>query len=248
MVDKRPVLWVASLFLQGILTFLLLKKKMWNSLPFFTSYSISSFMCGVGLYVVYTSAFLRRPQLYLKLYWACEALGIFLGLAVVFEIFKHLLAPYLGLRKLARQLFWIALTLLILLGCIVAYVEPISDPNRISAALLSIEQAARILEVGLLAVLFLFARLFGLHWHQTVFGIALGMGVYVTAEVLAVTMRIQFGLAATPAFNFIRSIAFISSLWIWGTYLLAPEIVNLAATHQKTATSEVESGCSGTYL
>lgn len=228
--------WVIALVLQATLVGVLLAKKMWQRFPIFTGYSILSFAFDLGLYSIYHSSIPR--EFYLKMYWVNEGVGLILGLAVVYEIFNQLLAPYLALRRLAGQIFQIAVGLLAILGCFVVYAQPLGESNHMLAGLMVVEQATRILEVGLLLFLFLFASAFGLHWRQYVFGVALGLGVFAAVELVAVTMRLQFGVTANPIFNIVRTVSFNSSLLIWIGYILAPELAVKPAEMPKRAQLE----------
>lgn len=227
---------VLSLLLYGILAGVLLAKRMLRGFPVFVAYCISGLIMNVGLYAIYASRW--RRQLYYDAYWLTEAVGLLLGLAVVYEIFRHLFMPYPALRKLARQSFQVAIVLLILLGCILVYAQPLGKNDQVQAAFMLVEQATRILEVGLLLFLFLFASAFGLHWRQYMFGIALGLGVFVSVELIAITMRVQFGVTANPIINICRSISFNSSLLIWIGYILAPELATKPAEMPKRAQLE----------
>lgn len=232
--------WLAGLALQGTLVGVLLAKKTWRKFPLFLAYVASSLLLSVVLYVIFLLAF-RSPFLrpvYVSVYWGAEALGVLLGLAIVYEIFGHLVGPYPALKKLATQIFIAGIVLLLLLGCVVAYVQPLGESNHIQAALWAVEQASRIVEVGLLCFLFLFASVFGLHWRQYVFGIALGLGVFVAVELVGVTMRLQFGVTANPIFNVVRAFSFNTSLLIWIGYILAPELAASPAEMPKRAQLE----------
>jgi len=232
--------WLAEILLQGILVGLLWAKKVGKRSPLFVSYIATSFVFSVTLYGIYLAAFRLRflRPIYGRVYWMNEAVAVLLGLAVVYEIFKHLFSPYPGLRKLATQVFQISMALLLLLGCIVAYAQQLGERDHIQAAFMLVEQGSRILEVGLLVFLFLFASAFGLHWRQYVFGIALGLGVFVAVELVAITMRVQFGVTANSIFNTVRMVAFNSSLVIWISYLLAPELATSPAEMPKRAQLE----------
>ena len=228
--------WFAALLLQAILAGILVFKKMWKRFPFFVAYSVTSMVSSISLYALYLASV--SLVIYSRLYWLNEGIGLFLGLAVVWEIFRHLLDPYPALKRLAAQIFRGALVFLILLGCIVIYAQPHGDPNRIRTALFVMEQAGRILEVGLLLFLFLFASAFGLHWRQYVFGIALGLGLFVTVELVAVTMRVQFGSASMAVFKIARTLSYNSSLFIWIAYILAPELATSPIAVPKRAQLE----------
>lgn len=214
--------WFAAWLLQAMLVAVLLFKRMWGRFRFFFAYAATTFLAGTLLYAI---CLIRAPyRLYITVYWLTEAIGLFLGLAVVWEIFDNLLRPYPALRRLGIQVLRGAVLLLVVLGCVVAYRQPLGEQSRVQAALMVVEQAGRILEVGLLLSLFSFASAFGLHWRQYVFGIALGLGIFVTVELVAITMRVQFGGAANSVFNVIRTVSFNSSLFIWIAYILAPEL------------------------
>ena len=228
--------WVAGLLLQGVVVCVLLLKKMWNKFPYFITYSLSNFVWGIGLYAVYHSSL--SPRTYFYLYWTNEILGMGLGLGVVYEIFGHLLAPYPALRRLARAVFPASILLLILLGSIVAFAQPAADHYPVLRGLLVTEEGTRVLEVGLLLSLFAFASAFGLHWRQYVFGIAIGLGIFATVELVAIAMRVQFGFSSLPVFNIVRAVAFNSSLIIWVSYLLAPELATRPAELPKRAQLE----------
>jgi prepilin signal peptidase PulO-like enzyme (type II secretory pathway) len=90
-------------------------------------------------------------------------------------------------------------------------------------SVLVVSEAARILEVGLIGVLFLFSRAFGIHWRQATFGIALGLGIVATAELIALTIQSEFGPGAIDILNLARTGAFDVSLLTWIGYILAPE-------------------------
>lgn len=214
--------WMAALFLHALLAGVLIFKKMWRKFPFFVFYSVSNLVFNLSLYAVYVSNLSRH--IYFNVYWLAEFVGLFLGFAVVYEIFHQLLKPYPALRRLATQIFRGAVVFLVLLGCVVNYAQSLGEHNHIQATFLVMEQAGRILEVGLLLFLFLFASAFGLHWRQYVFGIAVGLGIFVTVELVGVTLRAQFGVAANSVFNMVRMISFNTSMVIWISYILAPEL------------------------
>jgi hypothetical protein len=230
-----PLPWVATLLLQAALAGVLLSKKLWKRFPFFSCYCLLNFVLGLALFAVFNFG-LRH--IYYYAYWVNEAMGLLLGFAVLYEIFRNLLTPYPALKRLATQIFQGALALLVVLGCIVAYAQPLGETSKISVAFLIVEQATRILEVGLLLSLFLFASAFGLHWRQYVFGFALGLGVFAAVELVALTMRVQFGVAANPIINICRSVSYNLSLVIWIGYILAPDLATSPAELPKRAQLE----------
>jgi len=211
-------LWIVGMVLQALLAMVLLARKTWKTFPIFTAYSIYSCLVSVGMYAL-------RPSgpVYLNLYSVEEIVGILLGFGVIYEIFRTLLNSYPALRNLARLVFQCMVVALVALGCIVLYVQSSTEHNPFLAAMLTVQEATRTIEVGLLLFLFLFASAFGLHWRQYVFGVALGIGLFISVDLILVTMRLHVGYVAQEVFSITRALAFNLSLVMWLGYLLAPE-------------------------
>jgi asparagine N-glycosylation enzyme membrane subunit Stt3 len=132
--------------------------------------------------------------------------------------------PYPALRRMALSIFQWSTLGLILMGCVVLlYAESAAAKDKLSAAVMVVEEATRIIEVGLLMFLFLFSTAFGLHWRQCVFGMALGLGIFATVELIALTMRNYWGEGLNISFSVVRAVAFNISLMVWAGYLLARE-------------------------
>jgi len=216
--SSTMLLWCASLGFQSLLLLIMLVKKLWGKFPFFFAYMLVTFASSAGLY------FLRGlPFAYFYVYWFCEAIGLLLGLAVIYEVFRKLLQPYAALHKLAVNVLLLTVALLIVSSCFVAYAQPSAEPSPLSAGILVGEEATRIIEIGLLMFLLIFSTAFGLHWRQQAFGIAVGLGLFVAVELIGVTARTRLGLGALHFFTVIRQIAFNLSLLIWTGYLVVPE-------------------------
>lgn len=216
-----------------MLVLILLVKKLWNRFPVFLAYSVFCFATAAGLYAIR-----GLPFAYFYAYWMCEGLGLLLGLGVIYEVFKKLLHPYAALHRMAAIVFQLAAVLLIGSSCVVAYVQPSAERSSFMAGILVAEEATRIIEIGLLVFLFIFARVFGLHWRQQLFGIALGLGLFVAVELIVVAVRAHLGIAAAEIFSAVRMMAFNLSLLIWIGYLLAPERVTSPAEMPKRAQLE----------
>jgi hypothetical protein len=225
-ISLNSALWVLSLLLNGGLVAVLIGKGSLRKFPFFGSYAIFTLFASGFLYVVKVKAL---PITYFYAYWVCEALSVMLGFAVVYEVFGRLLTPYPALRRLALLIFQWSITVLVLMGCVVLYAQSSAEPDKWLASIRVVEEATRIIEVGLLMFLFIFSTAFGLHWRQSVFGMALGLGIFATVELVGITMRNYLGAAAQGSFAMVRGLAFNISLLVWAGYLLAPEKEGSAA-------------------
>ena len=214
--------FLAGVLLQGILVGVLLVKKMWQKFPIFLIYAVSNFLLGSGLFGLYLSV--PSQGFWFRAYWINEAVGLFLGLSVVYEIFNHLIRPYPGLRRLASFVLATAIIVLVLVGCGLASSEPGGQDPQLTRTFQIVAEAARILEVGLLFFIFLFASVFGLHWRQYVFGVALGLGFFTVVELVRVTVRVHFGMISMPILDMVRIVSCNLGQLIWISYMLAPEL------------------------
>lgn len=221
-----------SLVLNFGLVVVLMGTRSLRRFPLFGTYAIFTLAGSIGLYLM-ALRHLFRTHAYFYAYWVFEAASVVLGFAVVFEIFGRLLTPYPALRRLALLIFRWSTVALIIMGFVVLYAQSTAEPDRVARAVMIVEEATRILEVGLLMFLFLFSTAFGLHWRQGVFGMALGLGIFATIELIAITMRYYRGPSVNYSITVARSIAFIISVMVWAGYLLVPESESSPATTQQ---------------
>jgi hypothetical protein len=225
-------LWLGGLALQVLLAAVLLIKKSWRKFPVFTCYVIFNLMEGMVTYLVQNSR-----TVYLYTYIIGETISVALGLALVYEIFSHLFQPHPALRKLAVMVFRVAALLLLVLAGGVIYSQSPFNTRDILSALWVVEEAARIMEVGLIMFLFLCASIFGLHWRRLVFGITLGLGIFVTVKLAEVTL-LRYAPSAANALTLTAMLSFPVSLLMWLAYAVAPERVTGTVELPKTAQLE----------
>jgi hypothetical protein len=227
---------LAGLVLQLPLAVVVVGKRLWRSLPIFSAYALSNLLATVALFTL--AKFTGPPYLYFYAYWICEGIAVLLGFGVVYEVFRELFEPYAALRRVATVTFYWVLVGLLLLGCVVVYAQSSAPQHPLAAAVGVTEEAARIVEVGLLVFLFAFSRAFGLHWRQNVFGIALGLGIFASVELAGAALHAHLGKAAYQAFNLARAVSFDTSLLIWLGYIMLPERVTSTAELPKRAQLE----------
>jgi hypothetical protein len=225
-------LWIGGIALQVLLAAILLAKRAWQKYPFFAAFIFFNLFEAAATVSVY-----RHRAVYFYTFWSCEAIGIVLGLAVVREIFTNIFAPHAALRKLATIIFRLAVVALILLACGAIY-EQSGNARSIANGVLLASEATRIIELGLIMFLFLSASAFGLHWRQSEFGIALGLGTCAAVELVNVTLMPHLSLAAAQVFSVVHSFSINLSLLIWLGYLLVPERATSSGEMPKQAQLE----------
>ena len=160
---------------------LLLARALWGGLlkryPAYYSYLLFVWMQSLLRFSIYHA----RPQLYPKIYWVTEWLGVLAGCAVVFEIYRVGLRAYPGTARLARNL----LAFVFLLAFAKATIETGNNPLWWSTAnTLDLELALRVVQaLALLAlvVLFLF---YAIPFGNNLRGILLGYGLFLGESVV----------------------------------------------------------------
>lgn len=210
---------LVGIALQVCLAAVLLIKQAWGKFPLFVAYSLLNLSESVVLYML-----MGHRQAYFYSHFVGEAIAVILGVAVVYEIFGYLFSLYPGLRRVALLNLYGAVVLLLVLAGTVLYTHTPIGKNGVVQALLLVEEAARIIEVGLVTLLFVFSTVFGLHWRQPVFGITLGVGIYAVIRLLMLVAAPHVGLTGPLAL--VNAIGFDCSMLIWLGYMLVPERVN----------------------
>jgi hypothetical protein len=148
---------------------------------------------------------------------------ITLGLefSVLREIFHGIFRPYDSLRELGGVLFKWAAMVLALVAIVCAATGPVD--GRAVQMIVTLERSLRVMQVGLVLFLFLFAGHVGLSARSHVFGLALGFGIYAAVQLGVATLWAVWGAAEHSQLNLLNSIAYNIACLVWLQYLRAPE-------------------------
>jgi hypothetical protein len=225
--------WFLGLVLQALLTGVLLIKQKWRTFPVFTCYTAFSLIESLIAWAVY-----KNQTLYFITYIIGESVLLILGLALVREIFTHLFSAHAGLRKVAILLFRVVVVLLVVMAVTVIAIKAPIGKSSPTIVLPIVEEAGRIVQVGLIMLLFLFSSAFGLRWRQHVFGMALGLGMTTVGELLTITMQPHVNKAMAFGLNLAHVVTFDLALLVWMGYLIAPEPTSSSTDVPKRAQLE----------
>ncbi|MBI2678173.1 MAG: hypothetical protein HYX28_05285 [Candidatus Koribacter versatilis] len=218
MLTLSNIVWWAGLALQAGIAFAVLYRRLYRELPIFSSYTLFLIIRSVILLGLDRGSFA-----FFYTYWAGEVLSWALGLAVIQEVMQRLFAPYSSVERLIAVLFRWGAVLLIAIAGFVAYAAPGPETTRLMLGLVVLERSVRIVQVGLLSLLFVCAGFLRLRWAHSIFGIALGFAVFCSVELAAITVRTQGGMPVHPLFAILKPAAFVVALGVWLFYLATPE-------------------------
>jgi hypothetical protein len=222
-------LWVVPHALQAVLLLVMVRRGLHRQFPMFVLYTgFEVLQCGVLLVV---SQFVSHfGEVYLQVFAVGLAVSTAIRFGVIHELFRHFFHRYPALSGPGRFLFRGATVLLLLISVGLAISAPGSGADRIAHATtysslkdttFALDRAVSILQCGLLISLFSFSRYFALSWRSNAFGVALGLGVFASAELA--TSAMQFYLAPSKAFDLFNLAVYHLCVLVWMFYVMAPK-------------------------
>jgi hypothetical protein len=213
------VLLVVATSLQVGMAVVMVVRKLHTRLPLFFAYTVFH----VGGVAVMTLATRLTYADYFYVYWSMEVLDSAISMLVIQEIFAVVLSEYESLSRLGELLFRWGTAIIVGIAVLTTAGAPGADPDRLVAGLTVLQRSVGLVETGLLLLLFLFCRWFGLTWREHVFGIALGFGLMASLVLGAGTIRTHFGAGADRIYGYASPAAFTLAVMIWAVYVFLPE-------------------------
>jgi len=217
-------LWLGPNVLQAMLALLLWRCGLAQRFPVFFSYLIFSATEQFTLYGMDLLSSVSAGA-YWHAVFVVSSIGAVLVVAVIGELFLHLLRSRPMIAKLGSRLISGTGAVLILLAVAAAAYTPFAHGQLIFASRAYVLlQSSYIVEGGLALFLFLFAAHFKLMWNHQAFGIALGFGI-VWCEHMAAWAVIASGMPFGKRLDFFNMATYHVCVLIWFYYLLVPEKV-----------------------
>jgi hypothetical protein len=224
----RVLFWnyllIAPRLLLLVVFLALLRHRRYRQFPVFFAYVVSDFVqAAVLLPMIFLHS--RRNDIYATAFYSGLALSTALRFGIIHEIFAHMFRNYALLQRLGKPLFrWVTVGLL-LVGLALAAYQGGHDVHPLATMVHALDLAASLLQCGLLFGLFLFSSYLGLSWRSHLFGIALGLGAFASANLVAAAIRSQTGFLYNTALNYFAMGTYQCCVLVWVFYLLAPERV-----------------------
>lgn len=210
-------LWVTPIILQFVIAVFMLIRRLHRALPCFFAYTAFEAVRDLALMSLYSSRYW-----FFYGYWVTEAICILLGIAVIAELFDKLFESYDGLKSLGTLLFrWATMVLVLVAFASAATLSP--HGSSIPIAALVMERTLRVLQVGLLAFLFLFTSYFGVVLADVLFGVAMGFGLFGALSIVLVAIRLYFGPPVVGFYTLATSASYNVAVFIWAAFLLRRE-------------------------
>jgi hypothetical protein len=201
------MLWGGILLLTGVLCRIIWAKLL-ARYPFFSAY-LAFVLCRSPLLLC------LRPVTsdgYRLCYWISEFVCAVLAFGVTWEIYSQTLAPYPGVRKMARTLMGV---LLVAVGA-KAMVQVWGNPLRnLGSTVVDFERDLRVVQMLLLLGLVGLVAHYALPMGKNIVSILIGYGLYLGFRVVLLTVLSDLGRAYHPVVSLALQGAWNLSVIIW---------------------------------
>jgi hypothetical protein len=216
-------LWLGPRAFQLVIFVLMMRRKLYREFPVFFSYTLYEAILGISFFILDHDPNVTGAQ-YWQAYWIVNLGSIALRFGLIWEIFSHVFSPYPALSEFGKMVFRWAAVVLVLVGVAVATYSTGGDGPRIISGVYVIDRTISIVQCGLLLFLFLFSSYFGLSWRSYVFGIAVGLGLYSSQQLVMSSVWVQANLySPNDMFRFSTMGTYQCCVLIWLFYVLSKE-------------------------
>src|ERR1039457_2688368 len=230
-------LWCPQPILQSVVAVVLWRRELHKKFPVFFLFllvQVANFAVMFPLWLAGNNDWLTgNYALYFGLFWLGEAVNAVLGFKVIHEVFLDVFRPYHTLKDLGTLLFRWAGIVMLLVSAVVA-VSNSYDQSPLVHAVTSLQRSVRIVQVGLILFLILFARFLGVSRKQVSFGISLGFGLFAGVELMLMVLK-SGAFIKEGTFDLVNLATYILAIFVWLGYSLSRKTVReVAVNHLQT--------------
>src|SRR5208282_4073179 len=206
-------LWCAQPILQSVVAVIFWRRKLHKQFPAFFLFLLAE---NVNFAVLFPLWLTGKATPYFWLFWLGEAVNAVLGFKVIHEIFVDVFRPYHTLKDLGTLVFKWAGVVMLLVSVVVAFSNSL-DRHLLWHILTTLQRSVRIVQVGLILFLILFARFLGVSRKQISFGISLGFGLFAGVELMLMVLK-SGGLVQEAIFDTVNMLAYNVAILVWLGY------------------------------
>jgi hypothetical protein len=208
--------FIPSCLLVALLA-LLVRRRVYATLPCFFAYAAFAVGADLARFLVHS-----HGGAYYATYWVTEAGYDLLGILVMYEVLRAVLAN-LTRAWWVRLIFPAVLIASLALSLARAHAAPPQFGRRLAFYILVGEIAVRFVQVFIFAGLATLVPLLGLRWRQYPFGVATGFGLYATVALLTTTKFSDFGTRFKLLWGWTSVVAYFLAVLIWIWFFSVPQ-------------------------
>jgi hypothetical protein len=149
---------------------------------------------------------------YLVIYWCGDLLSSAAGFAVTWEIYRQVLAPYPGVKRMCRWavgLLFLAVVARALVAVAMAW------PNPKPAPLLEMMTNLRLVQCGLLLALVLLKWLYSVPLGRNLWAMLAGYGAFIAMNAVTLAARVAWGREFHRWLQVLQPLEYCLTLLVW---------------------------------
>jgi hypothetical protein len=212
------LIWGLGIFLEALLLVRGLQSKMLRRFPLFYSY----------IFFVLTQELLRFSSFrwynshYRQVYWTTQFLGLLIGSAIIFEIYRVGLRRFPGTAKMTSYLLFIvfgvvfARALVGLSGDFLAW---------FAGSAVELERNLRMVQASAILVLFALFILYAIPLGKNLGGILLGYSLFVGVSVVEYTVFYGSTDKQTLLYRYLQPVSYLLVLALWAVALWSVDAI-----------------------
>jgi len=206
------IIWWSGITIEAVILARALFGKLLKQYPAFYSYLLFVWLQSLLRFSVHYG----QPQLYPRVFWITEWLGVLVGCAVVFDIYRVGLRAYPGTARLARNL----LALVFFLAFVKATVETGNNPLWWSTtSTLDLELALRVVQALALVALVALFLFYAIPFGRNLRGILLGYGLFLGESVVWLSFAPRSSESFRAFWSHIQASSYFVVLVVWVLHL-----------------------------
>lgn len=215
------LLWLANIAAQFTILGFLIRRNAKGDYPAFFRFVLFSAVSSSVLFCIYHVG--PQTYTYFYAYWTKSAVVAFLSLAVLHEIFCTALRPLAGLQDLAKLAFRWAVLVAILIAGFMAAASAQNTAVWMVGAINNFERALRLMQCGLLLLVYFMLSRLGLSIRSRIFGFALGFGILATMNLFELALSGTSGTVYSHISNLVNFCVALGVYAMWAAYIALPE-------------------------
>lgn len=211
--------WIGGIALQAVVCMVMGTRGSAKTFPKFFVYSLFG---AIQSALLLNISFHGNYRWYFATYHIGGAVSSILGFFVIQEVFVAAMRPLEGLRDLSVLAFrWAAALMLVIAFLVIANSQSPYAAGLPSAAT-NLESTVKLMQVGLLLMLFMFSKRIGLSVKTRTFGIALGLGLVASVSMFSAPLGAHLHGSNAALLQLIKATVFMLICGAWVAYFALP--------------------------
>src|SRR5262249_42935556 len=154
-------LWFTPPLLQVAMSVLIVRRRLYREVPWFLAFILfDASQSAISFFIR------KRMPLYFYFYWITELVTLIMGFIIIYEIFSNIVSRYEGIQRVGLTLYRWSAVLLLFFATITIASSPDLNSAAIFDTIVTLQRGVRLMQAGLLVLLFSFTTYLGLSWRN----------------------------------------------------------------------------------